>query len=144
MYGKDIYFFPLLLDLFFICISNVISFPGLPSRNSLSHPPSPTQPPTPAFPPWHSPTLRHRSSQDQRPLLPLISNKGHPLTHPLASTMGPSMCTLWLVIQSPGTPRGGGSCQLTLLLPPRGSKAPQLLHSLLQLLHLGPHAQSKG
>ena len=144
MYGKDIYFFPLLLDLFFICISNVISFPCLPSRNSLSHPPSPTQPPTPAFQPWHSPTLRHRSSQDQRPLLPLISNKGHPLTHPLASTMGPSMCTLWLVIQSPGTPRGGGSCQLTLLLPPRGSKAPQLLHSLLQLLHLGPHAQSKG
>ena len=38
----------------------------------------------------------------------------------------------------------GRSGQLTLLLPPWVCKPPQLLQSLLQLLHRGPHTQSNG
>jgi hypothetical protein len=46
---------------------------------------------------------------------------------------------LWLVAQYPGA-----LSLLTLLLPPWGCKLPQLRHSLLQLLHQGPHSQSNG
>jgi hypothetical protein len=53
--------FLLLLDIFFIYISNVISFPGFPSeKHPLPYPlPLLTNPPTPASWPWHSPTLGH-------------------------------------------------------------------------------------
>ena len=48
-------------------ISNVIPFPGCPSKNSLSHSPSPASmrvfpylyPLTPTSLSWHSPTLGH-------------------------------------------------------------------------------------
>jgi hypothetical protein len=65
----------LLLDIFFIYISNIIPFPSFPSENPLSPPPASqlTNPPTPAFWPWHSPILGHRTSQDQEPLLPLMT-----------------------------------------------------------------------
>jgi hypothetical protein len=46
-----------------------------------------------------------------------------------------------------GSPVPGGLCgsgPLTLLLCPLGCKPPQLLQSLLQLLHPGPCAQSNG
>jgi hypothetical protein len=33
-----------LLDIFFVYISNVIPFPGFPSKNPLSHPPTPCSP----------------------------------------------------------------------------------------------------
>jgi hypothetical protein len=50
------------LDIFFIYISNVFPFPGLPFRNPLSHPSSlclyeGAPPPPPILLPWHSPTL---------------------------------------------------------------------------------------
>jgi hypothetical protein len=44
----------------------------------------------------------------------------------------------------PGSLRGKGSGQLTLLLLLWGCKPPQLLQSLLQLLYQGPRAQSNG
>jgi hypothetical protein len=52
--------------------------------------------------------------------------------------MGPSTCTFWLVVQSPGV-LGGGSGLLILLLPPWDCKPPHLLQSLLQFLHWGTH-----
>jgi hypothetical protein len=51
--------------------------------------------------------------------------------------MGPSMCILCLVVQSRGLGGWGRSGRLTLLLPPCDCKPPQLLQSLLQLLHRG-------
>jgi hypothetical protein len=58
----------------------------------------------------------------------------------VASTMGHSMCILWLVIQILRAP-GGLACWLTLLLSPWGCKSPQLLQSFLQLYQQGlPHA----
>jgi hypothetical protein len=59
---------------YFIYISNVIPFPGFPSEN-LYPIPSPllTNPPTPASMSCHFPSLGH--SQNQGPLLPLMSNK---------------------------------------------------------------------
>jgi hypothetical protein len=52
--------------------------------------------------------------------------------------MGPSICILWLVVQSLGAPGEGVSGLLTLLLPPWGCKHLQLLQSLLHLLYQGP------
>jgi hypothetical protein len=55
----------ILLDSFFIYISNVIPFPGFPFENLLSHlyPPASMRvfslPPIPPSLPWHSPTLEH-------------------------------------------------------------------------------------
>jgi Flp pilus assembly protein TadB len=57
--------FLLLLDIFFIHISNVVPFPCLPSGKSLSplHPPAFVKvlphSPTPSFLLWYSPTLGH-------------------------------------------------------------------------------------
>jgi hypothetical protein len=42
----DIFFLSFLLDIFFIYISNVIPFPGFPSKNPLSLPPPPAHQPT--------------------------------------------------------------------------------------------------
>jgi hypothetical protein len=72
------YSFPtlFLLNIFFIYISNVIPFPGIPSENPLCHLSvcSTTHPlplPGPDIPlQWGI-----EPSQDQRPLLPLICNK---------------------------------------------------------------------
>jgi hypothetical protein len=60
-------YFKKLLDIFFTYISNVIPFPGFPSKNTLSHPPTP-YPGIPLY--WGT-----EPSQDQRPLLPLMSHK---------------------------------------------------------------------
>jgi hypothetical protein len=40
------FFWKFLLDIFFIYISNVIPFPGFPSKNPLSPPPPPAPQPT--------------------------------------------------------------------------------------------------
>jgi hypothetical protein len=49
--------------------------------------------------------------------------------------------TLWLVVQSPGAL---GVWPVDTLLTSWGCKPLQLLQSLLQLLHQGPHTQSNG
>jgi hypothetical protein len=65
----------LLLDIFFIYISNVRPFPGYPSKKTLPHllsPPTAYQPTHSHFWPWH---WGIESSQDQRSLLPLMTNE---------------------------------------------------------------------
>ena len=73
---KIFFFFLFLLDIFFIYISNVIHFHSFSSKNSLSPPPSPG---SPNHPHNHSPGIPlHwgiKPSQDQGPLLPLMTNK---------------------------------------------------------------------
>ena len=71
-----------LLDILFIYISNVISFPSFHSSKPLSHPPSPCYegaqtPAHPLLPPCPGILLHWgmESSQNQGPLLPLLSNK---------------------------------------------------------------------
>ena len=77
------YSFFLLLDIFFIYISNVNPFPSPPKGNPLFHQPSScfyegVPPPTyPLLPPHPGIPLHWdiEPSQDQRPLLPLMPNK---------------------------------------------------------------------
>jgi hypothetical protein len=83
---KQMFHFFLLLNIFFIYISNVIPFPGLPYITPLSHPPSPclyegAPPPIPAFLPWHFPTLGHRTTTGPRAVPPIDVQQGHPLPH---------------------------------------------------------------
>jgi hypothetical protein len=142
------------LDIFLICILNVIPFPGLPYGTPLSHLPSPStkrvlphpftysQIPTLAFPyTGASSTLRAPSEhpQGQGLLFPLMSNRPSSATY-VAGAMGPSICTIWLVIQSLGVP--GKFWLVDIVEPPWGCKPPQLLQSLLQLFDQGPHNQS--
>jgi hypothetical protein len=142
------------LDIFFIYISNVFPFPGLPFRNTLSHLPPPClyeSAPQPTHPllsilpgiPLHW-GIEH--PQGQGPLL-LMCNRPSSATY-AARAMGPSIYILWLVVQFPGAlgwGGGGGSGRLSHLFPLWGCKSPQLLlQSLLQLLHLEPSAQSNG
>ena len=66
-----------LLDIFFIYISNVIPFPGFPSKKPLSHPLSPYLPthPLPLSCPGIPLYWGIKPSQDQGPLLLLMSHK---------------------------------------------------------------------
>jgi hypothetical protein len=59
-----------------------------------------------------------------------------------AGAMGPSMCILWLVVQSLGAPEGLGGWHCCFLH--EAATPPKLLQSLCQLLHQGWHAQSNG
>ena len=108
---------PFLLDILFICISNVIPSPGFPSGNILSHiPPScfyeGTPPPThplPSLCPGHSPTLEHQAFTGPRASIPIDLQQGHPQLHmqlepwdPLCVLFGWWFCPLefwviWLV-----------------------------------------------
>ena len=71
------------MDILFIYISSVIPFPGFPSKNPLSHPPSPCFYEGTPPPPTHSCftdlaslfTGASEPSKDQGPLLSLIFNK---------------------------------------------------------------------
>jgi hypothetical protein len=84
-----LYFFNfllLLLDIFFIYISNVIPFPVFLSESPLSplspfHYPLPllTNLPTPPSWPWHYPILRYRTFTGPRAALPIDDQLGHPL-----------------------------------------------------------------
>jgi hypothetical protein len=133
------------LDIFFIYISNVFPFPDL----SFENPPSPclyysAPPPTNSLPsscpgiPLH---LGIEHPQAQGPLLLLMSNKAI-LCH-ICGQSHRSLHVYYLVGGSvPGSSRRSGL--LTLLFLPWGCKHPQLLQSLLQLLHWGPCVQSNG
>ena len=125
--------------IFFIYISNVIPFPGLPSRNPLSNPPSPclstTHPPTPTFPPWHSPTLGHRLPSGPRALPPTYVQQRHPLPHMQLETWVPPC--VYALVGDPVPRSSRGSGRLILLLPPWGCKSPQLLQFLLSTPPLG-------
>jgi hypothetical protein len=74
--NKEMVYF--LLDIFFICISNVIVFPSFPSENPLPPPTcSPTHPlllPDPGSPLYWG----IEPSQDKGPLLPLMTNSRKP------------------------------------------------------------------
>jgi hypothetical protein len=137
------------LYIFFIYISNVFPFPGLPFRTTLSQSPppasisgcSPTHPPTSIFPPWHSPTLRHQTLSGPRASPPTDVQQGYPLPHMWPAPWVPPCVFFGWWSSSWGLQ---GSSLLTLLLPPWGCNPPQLLQSLLQLLHWGPRAQSNG
>jgi hypothetical protein len=123
-------------------ISNVITFLGLPFRNPLSYPSPPASmrvlPPThPLSSCCHGIPLHWgiEHSQAQGPLHPLMSNKAI-FCHICGQHHG-LLCVYSLVVGPvPGSSRATGL--LTLLLPPWGCKPPQLLQSLLQLLHRGP------
>jgi hypothetical protein len=61
----------LLLEIFFIYISNIFPFPDLPFRNPFSYPTSPclykgAPPYTPVLLPWHYPTLGHQTPSGTR------------------------------------------------------------------------------
>ena len=62
--------FYFLLDILFSYILNVISFPGFPSRNPLSHSPAPA---------WDSPTLGHQVFIGPRASSPTAPQQDHPL-----------------------------------------------------------------
>jgi hypothetical protein len=81
------------LDIFFIYISNVITFPGFPSETPLSNP----SPPAHQLTHSHFPLLAFPYTQDQWPLLPLMSNKAI-ICYYAARAMGTSMCTPWLKV----------------------------------------------
>jgi hypothetical protein len=70
-------FYTFLLDIFFIYISNVILFPGFPSENPLSPPLSACSPTHPLLLPGPDIPLYWgiEPSQDQGPLLPLMTKK---------------------------------------------------------------------
>ena len=74
----------LLLDIFFIYISSIVSFPGPPFRKPLSNllPPVSVKvfphPPTAVFLPWHSPTLGHQTPSGTKASSPTDVQQGHP------------------------------------------------------------------
>jgi len=77
--------------IFFICIPNVISFPGFLSINPHPIPPHSSfirvfpHPSTHPLPPvslsWYSPTLRHWTLTWPRTSPPIDARQGHPLLH---------------------------------------------------------------
>lgn len=98
-------------DIFFIYISNISLFPGLPFRNPLYQPPLPclyevlTHPTTLSLLfSLASPTLGHQIPSGPMATPPTDVPQG--LCHILARDMGPSMCILRLVVQSPGAQEG--------------------------------------
>jgi hypothetical protein len=94
-------------------------------------------PPTPIFTPWHSPTLGHRTPTGPRVFPSLMSNEAI-LCHIGGQSHG--SLHVYFLVGGPGPRSSGRSGCLTLLLPPWSCKPPQLLQSLLQFLHRGPHA----
>jgi hypothetical protein len=138
---------------FFIGYFLYLHFKYFPiSRSPLQNPPIPFSLPPPIWgcspthllPSSQPSTLLHwgiEHPQAWGSLLPLMSNKAilcHICSRSHRAT-GPSMRTLWLVVQFPPTPK-----ELTLLLPPGSCKHPQILQSLLQFLSPRPCTQSNG
>jgi hypothetical protein len=79
----SLFIYLFLLDTYFIYISNVVPFPGLPAENLLSSPSLPllTNPPISASWLWHSPTLGHRTFTGWRASPPIDDQLCHPLLH---------------------------------------------------------------
>ena len=130
--------FLLLLDILFIYISNVTPFSSFPSRNPLTHPLPPAFMRVFAHPPTHSylPALAFlyigasiEPSQDQRLLLPLMSDKAIPCYISSWSHGSLHVCSLvgGLVLGSSGQ----WSSWLILLFFLWGCKLLQLLQSFL-------------
>ena len=68
---------------------NSLSLPPPASMRLLPHPP------TLAYPPWHFPTLQHQTFKGPRSLWCLTRPSSATFA---AGVIGPSMCTLWLVV----------------------------------------------
>jgi hypothetical protein len=83
-----IYSFSFFLDIFFIYISNIISFPVFPSKNLLAHPPA-QQPTYSRFTVLAFPYTG---------VLSLHRTKGLSSANYAAGAMGPSMCAIWLLV----------------------------------------------
>ena len=87
----------LLLDIFFIYISNIIPFPSRPTPHSIPPPPAASvrifpHPPTPASLPWHSAILGHWAFTGPRASPPIDVCQGHPLQHmPLGPWVPPGV-----------------------------------------------------
>jgi hypothetical protein len=82
--GSHVLLFFFFTIYFFIYISNVISFPGFPSKNPLFPSPPPpllTNPPTPASWLWRSPVLGHIKFAIPRASPPIDGRLVHPLIH---------------------------------------------------------------
>jgi hypothetical protein len=131
-----------LSNIFFIYISNVFLFPGLPFRNPLSHSPSPclyegltSTHPFPSSRPGIPLHQGIKYPQAQGPFLPLISNKAI-LCH--ICSWSYRYLHVYSLVGSPVSGIFWRSGQLILLLPLWGCDLPQLLKFLLQLLHQGP------
>ena len=100
-----LFFFNFLFLILFMYISNVVPFPGFPSANPLSHPPSPVS--LRVMPHFYLTTLASPyvgASSLHRPI-GLHSNwcqlRQSSATY-AAGAMVLSMCTLWLMVQSLG------------------------------------------
>ena len=93
-----------LLDILFIYTSNVITFPGFPSKTPLYHPPPPASmkvfphPPIHAStlisPPWNSPTLGHQAFTGPRASPPIDTRQSNHLLHMQLEPWVPP-CTLY-------------------------------------------------
>ena len=131
--------FFLLLDIFFIYISNVILFPGFPSGNLLSHAPFPASmrlfphlPTTPASQPWNSSRLGHQTFTEPRVSPPIDALQGYTLLNmQLEPWVAPCVFFGWWF--SPWEIWGWGAWSgwLTLLFFLWGCKHFQLLRSFL-------------
>jgi hypothetical protein len=125
-----------LLDIFFIYISNAITFPGPPSLEisySTLHLPASMRvfphPHTSSSPPSHSPTLGHRAFTGPRASSPIDEQQGHPLLHMPLKPLGPYMCMYSFVGGLvTGRTAGSGWFLLFFLL---GCKSLHLLQSFL-------------
>jgi hypothetical protein len=96
--------------------------------------------PTSAFPPWHFPTLGHQTPSGQRAIPHWCPTRISSATY-AAGTMGSSVCTL---VGGPVPKELQEVWPIDTVAHPWGCKPPQLLQSLLQLIHQGPQAQSNG
>ena len=117
----------ILLDIFFIYISNIIPFPHFPFKSTPVPFPLPllTNPPTPASLSWHSPTLWHWAFTRPR-ASPLIDvPKGHSLLHMwLEPWVPPCVLFRWWF----STWELWGDWLVHIVVPPMGLQTTQVNH----------------
>ena len=129
--------------IFFIYISSVIPFPSFLSKNSLSPPPSSCSPTHPLLLSGPGSPLHWgiEPSQDQQPLLPLMTDQA--ILCYICNWSHGSLYVQFLVGGLvPGSFEVTGQFILFFLL--QGCKHLQQLESFLQILHCGPCAQFNG